>query len=249
MKTRQKSHAEAARTRIVDVHSHILPGIDDGSRNVEESINLLEQLKSQGIDTVTATPHFYPSEQDLSSFLEKRQAAYEKLKENYPSNLPDIRLGAEVLYYNGISRMKELAKLCTERTDFLLLEMPSTSWSDYMVREVTEMSRCLSMTVMLAHFERYLSSQSAQSWESLLQSGVLLQSNADFFLNFGTKRRAMRFLSDETIFLIGSDCHRIDRRFPRMGEAIAQIERKLGKPAIERLERNCDVYLKESLKV
>ena len=63
---------------IVDFHSHVLPGIDDGSRSVEESLVMLKRMQDQGIAAVVATPHFYASHHFPEEFLERRERA--KLK-------------------------------------------------------------------------------------------------------------------------------------------------------------------------
>ena len=64
---------------MIDFHSHILPGMDDGSQTVEESLTLLEMLRAQGVDTVAATPHFYARENSPEVFLRRRREAWERL--------------------------------------------------------------------------------------------------------------------------------------------------------------------------
>ena len=59
---------------MIDVHCHVLPGIDDGSRSVEMSIDMLHEMKKQGIDKVIATPHFYPMNDNVKMFLERRSS-------------------------------------------------------------------------------------------------------------------------------------------------------------------------------
>ena len=66
---------------VIDFHSHILPGIDDGSRNVEKSLGMLQISASQGVDIIAATSHFYATEDRISSFLDRRQNAFEELKQ------------------------------------------------------------------------------------------------------------------------------------------------------------------------
>ena len=66
--------------RLIDIHSHILPEMDDGAKNIEESKKLLKMLKDQGIDLVVATPHFYPMDMNLEDFIEKRRAKIEYLE-------------------------------------------------------------------------------------------------------------------------------------------------------------------------
>ena len=64
---------------MIDFHSHFLPGMDDGSRSVSESINMLKALEKQNIDIVVATPHFYLDMNSVSSFLKRREEFHEKL--------------------------------------------------------------------------------------------------------------------------------------------------------------------------
>ena len=85
--------------RVVDFHSHILPNIDDGSKNLETSLRMLTESKRQGVDLMIATPHFYAWQDKMSKFLENRKNAYELVKqqiEQAEEPLPEIMLGAEV---------------------------------------------------------------------------------------------------------------------------------------------------------
>ena len=221
---------------MIDFHSHILPGIDDGSPDVEESLKLVEELKKQRVKTVVASSHYYITERSLHRFLEKRAKAYEQLKERLPQDSPEILLGAEVLYFRGISRMESLRSLCVEGTNLLLLEMPFGSWSDYMVREVTDLAHTGTVTIMLAHIERYLTRQNAYVWDQFLADGIVMQSNADFFLPFLSRRKALRMLEDGRIHVLGSDCHNMKSRPPRMAEASWMIRDHLGKQALRAME-------------
>ena len=98
---------------FVDFHSHVLPGIDDGSKSPEESVKLLNMLVHQGVGVVIATPHYNPSHENVIQFAQRRSRAYENLGRLASGNhsLPKILLGAEVAYYCGISRMDDLDKL------------------------------------------------------------------------------------------------------------------------------------------
>lgn len=77
---------------VIDFHSHILPGIDDGSRNVETSIGMLRMCKEHGVDTMIATPHFYADSNTVERFIDSRQKAYDKvMAENM--GIPQIIMG------------------------------------------------------------------------------------------------------------------------------------------------------------
>lgn len=217
---------------MIDWHSHVLPQMDDGSKSLEESIELLTMLASQGADTVIATPHFYANDESVSKFLERRRASYEKLSEGLSSEMPRVLLGAEVSYYSGISHLEGLSSLCIEGTKLLLLEMPFAKWTDHTVREVIEIASRGDVTVVLAHIERYIGIVGASVFADLREYGVLMQVNASFFIRIGTKRRALKLLSSGLIQLIGSDTHNTSVRFPKLGLAYNIIEKKLGENLI-----------------
>ena len=213
---------------MIDWHSHILPKIDDGSRDSAESAELLSSLYAQGADTVVATPHFFADDQSVDEFLARRERSLDALRSAYTDALPDILLGAEVRYYPGISRLNGLDKLCIEKSNLLLLEMPMGEWTDYTVRELTDMANASGLKLILAHIERYLSMQKTKSWSQLYESGVLMQVNASFFNDIITRRKALSMLKNGDIRFIGSDCHSVKHRPPMLGKAYEIIRKKFG---------------------
>ena len=83
---------------MLDIHSHILPGVDDGSKSLDESVKILEMMKEQGITDVIATPHFYAFRENLDEYIKKIQNSYSQLKLHVADmDLPDIFLETEVL--------------------------------------------------------------------------------------------------------------------------------------------------------
>ena len=221
---------------MIDFHSHILPQIDDGSSGVKESLEMLEELSLQGVDTVVSTSHFYATQRSPQEFLARRERAFEQLKARLPENAPRILLGAEVLYFPGMSRMDELSTLCIEGTNILLLEMPFRPWSEHMIREVHDLARSGRYTLMMAHIERYYDDQPVSVWDDLLGEGVLMQSNADCFLPFFAGRKALRLLREDRIHLLGTDCHNMTSRPPQMDEALRVIRRRLGEEKLVQID-------------
>ena len=220
---------------MIDWHSHILPGMDDGSKNVEESLCLMKMLAGQGVDTVVATPHFYANDESVDSFLERRTVSFETLQAHLSDSLPEVLLGAEVSYYPGISRMADLRRLRIENTQLLLLEMPMSKWSEYTVNELMELSCFGETKIVLAHVERYLSYQSSEALERLVDSSLLMQANATFFTQLSSRRKALRLLSDGIIRFLGSDTHNTKTRPPLIGKAVEVIQRKFGDGFIEEM--------------
>jgi protein-tyrosine phosphatase len=117
---------------MIDFHTHILPGIDDGSRDIQMTEQMLEKEAASGVTIVYATPHFYAHRTGVSGFLAKRDASYRKVRELLETrdDLPSVKAGAEVYYFRGMGRAEHTPGLCVEGTDILLLEMPFEQWTE-----------------------------------------------------------------------------------------------------------------------
>lgn len=226
---------------MVDVHTHILPGMDDGSGSTSESLQMLAALNTQGADTVVLSPHFYSDREALPHFLERRAQAFQMLKEamsSFGEPLPQVLLGAEVWYFDGMSRASALKSLCIEGTDLLLLEMPFERWSDSDLQEIIRLQDSGEFTVLLAHIDRYLPWQKTRTWESLLAHGVRMQANASCFTERRTSRKALRLFRDGQIHLLGSDAHNLTSRPPDIGQAVVQLRQAFGDEALQLLSEN-----------
>lgn len=221
---------------MTDFHTHILPLIDDGSQSIEESIKMLDIMSQEGIKRVIATPHFYADDNSVEEFLKKRNEAFESLKNEFKGNTPKILLGAEVRYYEGITALEDLKKLCIEGTDLLLLEMPFLKWSSYAVNELIALSSSGTFTVVLAHIERYSRFLEKPLLEFLLQNGILLQMNSSEFLRLGSRKKAISLLKKQKIHFLGSDCHNLTTRQPNLFKAYEVIAKKLSKEFLKDFE-------------
>ncbi len=212
--------------RMIDLHAHILPQMDDGSKSVEESRTMFTTLAAQGVDTVAATPHFYANDESVEAFLERREEAAARVREAAAGMT--LLCGAEVRYYPGIGHMEGLPRLQIGDSELLLLEMPVAPWTEYTVRELTELADARGVQLVLAHIERYLPLQKAAVWQRLYESGILMQVNAQFVTALTTRRKALRMLSEGRIHFLGSDCHNTTTRPPQLAPAAAVIEKRLG---------------------
>ena len=204
---------------MIDIHTHILPRIDDGSSSLDMSIEMLRQERSQGITKVVLTPHFYAAQNSPRVFLERRDRAYEQLLAAWTPELPELHLGAEVQYFDGICQMGGLSRLCMDGQTTLLLEMPFSPWSHQAVQDVLELNSRRDIQVILAHIERYCSYAPADVWDRFRDGGVLMQSNASFFLNWRTRRKALKMFQNGEIQFVASDCHNLTTRPPQLGPA------------------------------
>lgn len=221
---------------MIDFHSHFLPRMDDGSSSVEESLEMLRVSLDQGVDVMSATPHFYAFREDPDSFLERRAAAFARLPLEDAAH-PKLLLGAEVYYFDGMSHSESLRRLTLEGTRYILVEMPFSRWSDHMVDEVLRIRDRLRLKPYLAHIERYLHAQRGTDYIArFIREGLLIQCNADFFLTRSTARKALRMLRNGQIHILGSDAHNMAERAPNLGEAVSLIRAELGDRIVNEMD-------------
>lgn len=139
---------------MIDFHTHILPSIDDGSRGVKESLEILRRSWVQGVDTVVLTPHFYAYRESIPSFCARRQRSLQALLEACCEKcLPGLALGAEVHFFEGMSRSEALESLCIGR--HLLVEMPFDHWGRCAVQEIQNLPVSRGITRYYADFSSY----------------------------------------------------------------------------------------------
>ncbi len=221
----------------IDFHSHILPSLDDGSASIEESLMLLDMIAESGTDILIATPHFYCHEISLESFLDARDASYERLKPHLKPNHPKILLGAEVLFSNKLKSLKNLERLTIEGTNYMLLEMPYIRLSPQIINSVSELSDSGRVKLLMAHIERYLNFTDFSDLESLMSLDVLGQLNANSFLNRKTRKRCFKLMNKGYVQVLGSDLHHKDR-----GTVVSKshevIAKKYGHDKIRQIEES-----------
>lgn len=232
---------------MIDIHSHILPGMDDGSSSLEESLAMARESARQGVRLLAATPHFYATQENPASFLRRREKSLALLESAWEDGFPTMVVGAEVRYFDGISRVEKIAHLTLDHTRILLLEMPFTSWSRRMVEEVVELQRSRGLQVLLAHVERYLKDQDGQVWETFRQNGVWMQCNANFFLRWQTKRKAQALFKKGEIQMLGSDTHNMTTRPPNLALARDALVKSLGQAVWRSFERQSYALLKAGM--
>lgn len=223
---------------IADMHTHVLPKMDDGSTSVKESIAMLREASNCGIQLVTATPHFYATSDTPDAFLSRRENSVQCLKQEMEKhqNLPEIKLGAEVRFFYGMSDSEVLRRLTIAGNWCILVEMPHMAWTAGMYDELAQIRSKQGLIPIIAHVERYIGPfRNREILERLESLPVLVQSNASFFLNRLTSTTAMRMLQQERIHLLGSDCHNMGSRKPNLGEAIEKIRNRLGQSALDRI--------------
>lgn len=228
---------------MIDFHTHVLPGIDDGSYSIRMTEEMLRLQKEMGVDTVCATPHFYAHRRSVDQFLERREASYQKVKELYEEkgeeNFPEIICGAEAAYFTGMGRAGQLKELCYQGTGTLLLEMPFEQWNEYVLQDIEDILYRQKLDIVLAHIERYISLQrNKKILNQILSLPLTLQVNAGSLIAGGHRRRAaIKILKGADRSLLGSDCHNLDTRRPNVAAGYEIVAGKLGERYVEEAER------------
>ena len=215
---------------FIDSHTHILPAMDDGARNIEESEQMIRSLKEQGIEEIFLTPHYYSHKESINTFLHRREASFQTLKPVLEHYDMAYRLGAEVYAVPTLFNYPNVSKLCIEETDMLLLEMSSSrAKPEHEIHFVEEIHSRSSVTVVLAHIDRYPFMLKQRVVDQFLKLGVYLQLNLDFLdAGFLTKQRYLKYMKQGHVQFLGTDCHRmIGRRVPEVEKYRSELVAKL----------------------
>lgn len=220
---------------MTDLHTHILPGIDDGAENADESIAMLKMERDQGVKTVVLTPHFYRDRENPRRFLRRRQEAalelakkLRELSDEERNSLPKLVLGAEVAWWPDMDEWDDLSKLCIGETKNLLLELPFTPWNGRMIDQIYNLAGRTGIRPVFAHLERYLKIQPPELIDEVLDLGFPIQIGTDALVHSLRRGGVMKLLKDGKGNLIASDCHDNKKRAPNLKEAMRFISRKLG---------------------
>lgn len=200
---------------ITDIHNHILPGIDDGAANIEDSLNLLLKFKEMGIHSFIATPHimndYYPNTPlTIHAALEKLQ---DKIAQTTELKNVIIRAAAEYMMDQSFMELLESEKLMTLKDNFVLVEM-SYFQAPINLNEILFQLQTKGYKPVLAHPERYAfyHTKDLRKYEELKDRGCLLQLNTlSLTPHYGSnmQQTAFRLLETGMIDFIGSDTHRV----------------------------------------
>lgn len=237
---------------MIDIHCHVLPNIDDGCRNMQTALEVLEASRKQGIDTIIATPHFYASRDRIENFITKRNTALENISREIKEKGGDPRLfcGSEVAYFNGISRAEGIEQLTIEGTNILLLEMPTEDWQSSYIDEIRALCTQRGLKIIIAHMERYLYRRNRQYTDQLLDLCKILpiriQINAKALLDRRQSRSILKMFQKGQAHFLASDCHGMHRRPPNLGEGRAVIEQKLGSTFLTGMDQENRAFLEEA---
>lgn len=209
---------------MTDFHTHILSGIDDGAKNIDESLQLLEILKEAEVKNVVLTPHYYSFEQSIDTFLENRNYAYNKLLEVYHQDI-NLVLAAEVYFSEKVSNDENINKLKIGNTNFMLVELENELDFEKIYDRLYNLIYIDNVNPIIAHVERYsLLRKKPKLIAELIELGCLIQTNINSLAdnNSGFIRKLIK---SNMVHLIGSDCHNLKNRKPDYNTFYKKIQK------------------------
>lgn len=231
---------------MIDFHSHILPGIDDGAENPEISVEMLKQAADAGIDTIIATPHFNTEDTTVDGFLKKRANSARLLEQALKKaefDVPEILLAAEVYLLPETAEADGIEKLCIQGTNCMLVEMPVGRWTEWVFNEIYKL-RQLDIVPVMAHLERYaVYKENFEKILRLLEMEVCVQINADDAAKLKYRKAIKAFAERCEMTVIGSDTHDPIRRPNRMKKAVRVLKKRFGSGFAEEMETNAKMLL------
>ncbi len=214
-------------TGFFDIHTHILPGVDDGARDLSVTIQMLKAAKSEGISHIVATPHFDAgargaAKKELEDALEAARSAAKEIDPGMT-----ISLGSEIMNSPGsVDALNEKRANVMAGTRYVLVEfMPSDTYTDiYNSMHNYIMNGYIPI---LAHMERYEALYKREDClDELIQLGVYMQMNAASLMGGVLHKRAgynKKLLKEGYVHFLGSDCHDASARPPLMESMVKKV--------------------------
>lgn len=215
---------------MIDIHNHIIPGVDDGSRDIETSIKMLKMAEEDGINTIAATPHYIRGryETPYDEVLKK----VTQLQSEARDRGLDIEIipGQEVYVDNNtISDYKNKNIGCINKTKYMLIELPMDRMPDDALDIIYEL-RLLNITPILSHPERYeYIINNISTINEFANEGCLFQINTGSITGiFGKKvqKTAEKLIKHRMCNFIASDSHSTNRRCPGFKDALEIIQKE-----------------------
>lgn len=224
---------------MIDIHSHILPNIDDGARSIEETFNLIKEAQKAGFEAIISTSHYM--ENYYETDVPEREVWVKAICENLQTKNIEINLylGNEIYFSDNIIELLEQRKASTiNDTSYVLFELPLNAEPMNLYDVVYEMLQ-YKLVPILAHPERYSYVQKDPDLVyDLIEKGVLMQANYGSIIGqYGEKAQIIvrKFFENNMVHFLGSDVHRPNTIYPKIPQILREIESIIGSEKLEEL--------------
>ena len=218
---------------LYDIHCHILPGVDDGARNMEESLWMLNKEYQEGVRHVILTPHFrYDMFEPHMNIVTRQFMQLRRAAMNIGDEGMRLYLGCELhSSMDMVECLKKGRRLTLAGSRYVLVEFSNGDEKNY----IEERVRSLLMNgfiPIIAHVERYKATRNDIGFLTELKDmGAHIQVNADTISGqdgFGAKTFARKVMKHGLLDFVGSDGHRKTERIPEIGKCVAKMEKTMG---------------------
>lgn len=218
--------------KMIDMHCHILPGVDDGARTISMSMEMIRQAYNDGIRAIVFTPHFHMRRgvAEASQIIR----VFKKTREIAKSKFPKMQffLGHEIYYtFETIEKLNKRELLSINGSKYVLLEFPEMVMYEHIRDAVSEMYQG-GYVPIIAHVERYDEIvKNPNRVKELIKLGAYIQINADTItagLLDPQRKFAMELLKNNEVHFVGSDAHETKERTPELSHAAKIIQKKFG---------------------
>lgn len=218
--------------QFVDIHCHILPGVDDGSQTPEETKAMLQKAWDEGIQIMVATPHYHKQRGKNDIELIKKQLLLTRKLAKEVNPKMQICLGMEIYYGEDVPELlKEGRVVSIRKSRYILVELSPGDEFQYILNAVRKLQMS-GHTVIIAHIERYnCLRKDISNVEYLREMGAYLQVNTGSITgSYGrsVKKFLREVLKAHLVQLVGTDAHGSERRTPKMQEAYKEVVKRCG---------------------
>lgn len=224
---------------LYDIHCHILPGVDDGARNMEEACWMLKKEYEEGVRSIIVTPHFRYEMFEPPLTLVKEQ--FEKVKRAAADIGEDLKLylGCELhTSMDMASALKKGERLTMAGSRYVLVEFGNFDDKAY-IRERVQQLMLRGYTPIIAHVERYRATKGDIDFIAELKKlGAHMQVNTDSITGkegFTIKRFCKKMMKENLVDFIGTDGHGSTRRIPEIAKCCQQVEKTMGTQYAKRI--------------
>lgn len=217
---------------FVDIHCHILPGVDDGSQTPKETKTMLTQAWDEGIHVVVATPHYHKKRGKNDMELIKKQLIVARRLAKEVNPKMQICLGMEIYYGEDVPQLlKEQQVVSIRKSRYVLIEFSPEDTFQYILNAVRKLQMS-GYSVVIAHIERYNCLRTdISNVEYLREMGAYLQVNAGSITGkYGrsVKKFLREILKEQLVQVVGTDAHDSEKRPPKMKEAYHEVAKHVG---------------------
>ena len=217
---------------LIDIHNHMMPRVDDGSKSIAMTYEMLKIAYAEGIDNIILTPHYKSGHLHVAPY-EIRRFADEMTRISAEYDVPvTFHPGNEIRYYSrAIDRLEKEIALTLADSDYALIEFEPPDPFEKIIAAIKELTYAGYIPI-IAHAERYrCMCEDLNNWQDVLDMGGLIQINCGSVMGkHGHEQKAYthKLLKEQAVSFIATDAHRDTVRAPYMRECVDFIYRKCG---------------------